>query len=61
MSIQSMFRENFYEDTYNKSHITYKNSDIIFIISGSCLRGEVDIMRPSEGRVTGSIPVGGAT
>lgn len=26
----------------------------------SCLRGEVDIMRPSEGRVTGSIPVGGA-
>ena len=24
-----------------------------------CLRGEVDIMRPSEGRVTGSIPVGG--
>ena len=32
-----------------------------FIICNSCLRGEVDIMRPSEGRVTGSIPVGGTT
>ena len=38
-----------------------QSSEKVLYNHQSCLRGEVDIMRPSEGRVTGSIPVGGTT